>query len=73
MAAVEDLRTLVDAARQSDPASLLERAIAQLRIKAGMTTFDNVRGNDVDRATFPTVRPKDVTPDEWRALRASEH
>ncbi|WP_230944071.1 lysozyme inhibitor LprI family protein [Burkholderia vietnamiensis] len=71
MAAVEDLRTLVDAARQSDPAFPLERAIAQLRIKAGMTTFDNVRGNDVDRATFPTVRPKGVTPDEWRALQAS--
>ncbi|WP_244145148.1 lysozyme inhibitor LprI family protein [Paraburkholderia tuberum] len=71
MAALGDLRALVEAERQREPTFPLDKVIEQLRIKTGVTSFDNVGGDGLDRAKFPTVRPKGVTPDEWKALQAS--
>ncbi len=70
IAARDELRARVDAERQQDPVFALDRVIAQLRVTAGATTFSNVAGG-ADSAAFPTVRPKGITQDEWKALLAS--
>ncbi len=70
--ALADLRQAVDAARPNDPAFALEKALETLSVKAGTTTFSNVRDKDSDDAAhFPAARPDGVTDDEWRALLAS--
>ncbi|WP_454673708.1 lysozyme inhibitor LprI family protein [Achromobacter pestifer] len=70
--ALEDLRQAVEAARQTDAEFPLENTLASLSVKAGMTTFENVRENaDDDEAKFPKQQPMDVTQDEWAALQAS--
>ncbi|WGY71665.1 DUF1311 domain-containing protein [Burkholderia cepacia] len=69
-AALDDLRTLVDRARQTDASSPVENVIARLRIRTAVTRFSSA-SDDGQGAAFPTVRPGGVTPDEWKALKAS--
>jgi uncharacterized protein len=71
MAALGDLRALVEAERKRDSTFPLDEVIERLRVKTGVASFNNVRVDGRDQATFPTVRPKGVTPDEWKALQAS--
>ena len=71
--ALEELHQAVEAMRKTDAEFPLEKVIDALSIKTGMTSFSNTRdGNPSgDDAHFPTIQPKGVTADEWRALRAS--
>lgn len=71
--ALEELHQAVEAMRKTDAEFPLEKVIDALSIKTGMTSFSNTRdGNPSgDDAHFPTLQPKGVTADEWRALRAS--
>lgn len=71
MAALADLRALVEAQRRQDPVFPLEKALAQVRVTLPATTFANVGGDAMEPAKFPTGRPNGVTPDEWKALQAS--
>lgn len=72
--ALEELRQAVETMRKTDAEFPLEKVIDALRIKTGITAFAN-RNDDHSAgsvARFPSTRPKGVTADEWRALRASD-
>lgn len=70
--ALEDLRQAVQSASTGDAEFPLETVLAALSIKAGATTFANVRQHeDDDEARFPSARPDGVSEDEWTALVAS--
>lgn len=76
MAALEELRAALEAARRSDPEFPLEQALKPLAIKddaAGTTAFSNTAQEDADDgdAHFPRTRPKGVSAAEWSALLAS--
>ncbi|MGF6346530.1 lysozyme inhibitor LprI family protein [Variovorax sp. W2I14] len=71
--ALQELQQAVEAMRKTDAEFPLEKVIDALSIKTGTTSFFNTRdGNrSGEDGHFPTVQPKGVTADEWRALRAS--
>lgn len=73
MDALDTLRRAVEATRRNDAALALEKTLAGLAIKSGMTSFSNEEdphdpGGD---ARFPRQRPAGVGDAEWRALLAS--
>jgi len=72
--ALEELHQAVEAMRKTDAQMPLEKVIDALTIQTGRTSFSNTRDGSLmgDVARFPTTRPKGVTADEWRALRASK-
>lgn len=67
--ALEDLRQAVQAASADDAEFPLEKVLASLSVKTGVTTFANVRQHeDDDDARFPSNRPDGVSQEEWTAL-----
>lgn len=61
MDALDALRQVMETARRTDPASPVEQAIAQLRLKTATSTFHPEN----------EARPPDVGADEWQAFQAS--
>lgn len=71
--ALQVLRAAVETRLQSDREFPLEKTLDALRIRQGMTHFNNTldAGEDDQVARFPRHRPPGVTSDEWQALRNS--
>ena len=71
---LDDLQKRVQVASQSDPEFALERTLASLTIKSPETLFSAEPDNDQfsDKTHFPKRIPKGVSPDEWKALSATD-
>jgi uncharacterized protein len=72
--AISDLKALVQAQAKVDAEFALNNTLQSLKIKTGITSFNNVRDQtqDIDFIGFPKNRPKGVSNKEWEALLASQ-
>ncbi|ANH99511.1 hypothetical protein A8L59_19540 [Pseudomonas koreensis] len=72
---LEDLQRSIQAASEGGNREVaVERVLASLVINSGETSFsgDSDKDNPSEQTHFPSTIPKDVTPDEWKALTASD-
>ncbi|AWA40927.1 hypothetical protein DBV33_20850 [Pseudomonas fluorescens] len=70
---MEDLQQRVREMSKESPEFALERALDSLSTDDGETSFsgDPSDDNTYDQTLFPKSIPKGVTPNEWKALKAS--
>ncbi len=71
---LDDLQKRIQAASQNDPEFALERTLASLTIKSPETLFSSEPDDDQlsDKTHVPKRIPKGVSPDEWKALSATD-
>jgi uncharacterized protein len=72
---LEDLQRSIQAASEGGNREVaVERVLASLAFNSEETSFsgDSDKENPSEQTHFPASIPKDVTPDEWKALTATE-
>ncbi|ATE79197.1 hypothetical protein CNN82_23280 [Pseudomonas frederiksbergensis] len=68
---MEDLQQRIQDLSKDNPEFALERALDSMAFDSSTTSFPGDSGED-EQSLFPKAIPRDVTEDEWRALKASD-